>query len=312
MSGKDGKIIAASDSGLLVFDPLTHAFTRPDFADRVGRRLNAIPVSSLIQDPAGDLWVGTTTEGVFHVAWETGTVLNFRHREGDSLSISYDNIGDLTLDRRGNLWIGTVKGIDLFSPVAGRRIPYRTFDRGPGGNYSVSLSVDSTGTLWVATHESAYWFSQRLRMFAWYSLPDDAGGMELFMTIEKDREERLWLSSVVSDFVTAVDIHALRVLKRMKIYPGGIVEPPDTIHQNWTLIDRRGTYWTAAQSLGLYELNLTTGHVMAYSLSRRHTRGLTTLRASHGDWVIRSGLRPERMGSWCSTPVPRSSRGSCR
>ncbi len=272
---EDGKIIAASDSGLLVFDPLTHAFTRPDFADRVGRRLNAIPVSSLIQDPAGDLWVGTTTEGVFHVAWETGTVLNFRHREGDSLSISYDNIGDLTLDRRGNLWIGTVKGIDLFSPVAGRRIPYRTFDRGPGGNYSVSLSVDSTGTLWVATHESAYWFSQRLRMFAWYSLPDDAGGMELFMTIEKDREERLWLSSVVSDFVTAVDIHALRVLKRMKIYPGGIVEPPYTIHQNWTLIDRRGTYWTAAQSLGLYELNLTTGHVMAYkfkpaSYSRPH------------------------------------------
>ena len=96
------------------------------------------------------------------------------------------------------------------------------------------------------------------------------------MTIEKDHEKRLWFSSAVSDFVSAVDIQALRVLKRMKIYPGGIVEPPYTIHQNWTLIDRRGTYWTAAQSLGLYELNLTTGHVMAYdfmpaSYSRPHT-----------------------------------------
>ena len=95
------------------------------------------------------------------------------------------------------------------------------------------------------------------------------------MTIEKDHEKRLWLSSAVSDFVTAVDIPALRALKRMKIYPGGIVEPLYTIHQNWTLIDRRGTYWTAAQSLGLYELNLTTGHVIAYnfmpaSYSRPH------------------------------------------
>gem|GEM_PF-5913750 len=75
---KDGRIVAASDSGLLIFDPLTHAFTRPHFADRVGRRLNSVTVSTLVQGPAGDLWLRTATESLFHVEWESGKVLNFK------------------------------------------------------------------------------------------------------------------------------------------------------------------------------------------------------------------------------------------
>ena len=108
----------------------------------------------------------------------------------------------------------------LFLPSLGRRIPYFTFDHGPVGNYSVwPFRRLQDWTLWIATWENAYWLSLRSRVLPRDSLPDDLGRLELFLTIEKDHERRLWFSSAVSDFVTAIDIPTLRALKRMKTHP---------------------------------------------------------------------------------------------
>jgi len=107
-----------------------------------------VAVSALVPDAAGDLWCGTTTDGLFHVDWKSGSVVNYRHREGDERSITFDDIGDIALDPEGNLWIVTVKALDLFSPATGMRIPYLTEGVGPPGTAFGRLSVDRTGALW--------------------------------------------------------------------------------------------------------------------------------------------------------------------
>ena len=77
----DGKILVASDGGLMILDPTNHALSRPHLADPIGRRLDSIAVRCLVQDIRGNLWLGTSTEGVFQLDVKSGKVLNYRHKK---------------------------------------------------------------------------------------------------------------------------------------------------------------------------------------------------------------------------------------
>ena len=55
----DGRILVASDSGLLFFDRKTGAISRPNFPDPIGRRLESVFIWRLIQDQSADLWLAS-------------------------------------------------------------------------------------------------------------------------------------------------------------------------------------------------------------------------------------------------------------
>ncbi len=108
---------------------------------------DGIEGTTLFEDRAGALWIGTGSHGLFRCAG-AGAV---------QVPASYFEIASLTQDHEGNLWVGTAGGgldrlrpriIELLGPESG--LPYESIR---------SVSEDPSGTIWIATQNGllAYW-----------------------------------------------------------------------------------------------------------------------------------------------------------
>jgi signal transduction histidine kinase/ligand-binding sensor domain-containing protein/DNA-binding response OmpR family regulator len=263
---KDGKILVASDSGLFILDPATYELSRPYLTDPLGRRLDSLAIICCVQDSDGNLWLGTATQGLFRVDWNTRKVANYRHRYEESLSIKVDDIADIAADRRGNLWVANVNGIDLFSPAVGHCIPYLTFYAPPGGAKAMALSVDRTGTLWVGTASGAYRLSPRSQLFQHFSVRRPDGSPRSFDSIEPSPDGNPWCFSEGKLF--QLDIRTRRILKTIDV-SGGKIPQLYTSNRTGSLRDTRGNLWYGANNLGLYRVNLATGRVKNYRYESR-------------------------------------------
>jgi signal transduction histidine kinase/AraC-like DNA-binding protein/streptogramin lyase len=260
---KDGKLVVGTDSGLFVLDPTTLRMSRPRFTDRLARRLDSLAVACLVLDPDGALWVATATEGLFRLDWERGTATNYRHREGDRESIRYDDILSMEMDSRGNLWVGSIKGFDLFSPAERRCIPYLTFGSAPGAGFRQAISVDNTGTLWFVAGNGVYWLSQRSLLLPHYSQQNANGWLRSFQTVERDRNGVIWCFS--QGKLLKIDIPTMKIISTIDVLRGKTPDYSEIADRTSSLLDRHGNFWYAAWDLGLYKVNLTTQRVDTYN-----------------------------------------------
>jgi PAS domain S-box-containing protein len=71
-------------------------------------------ITSILEDSAGTLWVGTNGSGLFRFANRRWT--SFTSHDG----LSDDSVNSLVEDREANLWVGTASGLDRFqnTPIA--------------------------------------------------------------------------------------------------------------------------------------------------------------------------------------------------
>jgi signal transduction histidine kinase/DNA-binding response OmpR family regulator/ligand-binding sensor domain-containing protein len=259
----DGKILVASDSGLIAFDPSTHSLPRLNIAASPGHLLTSLAVQCFCRDSNDVLWVGTETKGLFRVDWIHHTVQNYRHARGDILSVISDDIHDVAVGESGALWLGTDAGLQLFSPSSGQDIPYLTIGpvhRGP--SLMTMISVDRAGTLWIGTAEGGVqWLSPKSRLIPLFGLPDASGPWPRdFDTIDRDRKGNLWLTSAGLAF--QIDITSKKVLKVIDIYRG----KKPTFGDCASFIDKRGTLWFGTCGLGLFRVDLESGRVRNYGV----------------------------------------------
>jgi signal transduction histidine kinase/ligand-binding sensor domain-containing protein/DNA-binding response OmpR family regulator len=267
VEGEDGKIFVASDSGLIIVDPVTSSLSRLHLPDHLGRSLDSIFINCLAKDLDSNLWIGTGTAGVFRIDWKSNTVHNYRHKPSDSLSIRSDDIRDIVADRNGNIWIATQEGIDLFSPTTGRTLPYLTSDASPGGSYRMRLSVDRTGTLWIGTVASgAYWLSPKSLRIPHYSVSGPGGLPQSFHAIERVQDGTYWCSS--TGVLFHIDLMSMSVLKSIDFLQGKrpTYSTPD---RSSTHFDTHGNLWYGTWGLGLYRVNLSSGGIKNYQFESR-------------------------------------------
>ena len=289
---KDGKILATSQSGLIVLDPATGMATRPHLPGSIGRRLDTLVAGSgLLQTSDGTLWVGSATQGVFQINWESGKVVNYRHRNGDTLSISSDEIWDLAEDPEGDLWIGTYNGVELFSPTTGRRVPFRTYTSPPVGKVRIRLSFDRRGTLWVGTFPNLWKLTRQAQFFSEYSstggIPPTRDGspwVDAYHAMKRAPDGHIWVTA--EGKLLQLDIATYRIVKRFDIH----------LMTNWSavtfgpgssLLDGKGNLWWAGSDLGLYRVNLATGIVKNFRYQSIFGKTTTIHSIAQGtdDWM---------------------------
>lgn len=131
---------------------------------RISSDGNLIPVENNLIQPINDiknvsylltnknyLWIGTEN-GLYQYNTRSKEVHSFRHSPNDSQTISDNHVTCMAFDSYGDLLIGTIKGIDLYS-INGH------FDHMTQGRKNHSLNttyinnimVDNKGTIWVST-----------------------------------------------------------------------------------------------------------------------------------------------------------------
>ena len=100
---------------------------------------------NLLEDRAGNLWVGSYTRGL-RIFMADGRVLRFTRQNG----MPHDAVRSLFEDREGNVWVGTDGG----GLVRFKRRTFAVFDEHQGLTQNIinSVTEQSPGRLLVATH----------------------------------------------------------------------------------------------------------------------------------------------------------------
>src|SRR6185295_1491996 len=106
-------------------------------------------VTDLLIDRLGRLWVSTARGGLYRLDDTTAARPQFvAHTTNDGLSSN--NIRTITEDGYGNIFVGTVRGVDRLTPETGR-VKHFSVSDGLASDFVVDSYCDKNGTLWFAT-----------------------------------------------------------------------------------------------------------------------------------------------------------------
>lgn len=246
-----GRIWVGTRAGMARFDPLTNDFTRfyPPGTD--AKRLN---VKSIISDGAGGLWIATWG-GIQHLNLTSGKFVRYTHQEGDSTSLSYDDVNALALDGRGGLWAATWPGGLDYLPAGTAQFQHFRVDQAshpdPRQNNVRSLRFDRNSTLWMGTESGILTWEDGT---AWASRTREESPQVRINRLYLDNRGTLWAGTLSEGLLAYMGRHhkPVRYLHRAND-PYSL--PADNVRE--ILVDRSGVLWagTFTDGIGVASLN---------------------------------------------------------
>ena len=111
---KRGNLWVGTGNGLDELEKDSDRFKKVLFKENPGQK-TAIKVISLAEDKNGDILAGTRNQGLFVLDSAGRTVKAFQHRKSRPQSLGSNAVFSLLCDRRGRIWVGTNKGLELMN-----------------------------------------------------------------------------------------------------------------------------------------------------------------------------------------------------
>jgi PAS domain S-box-containing protein len=133
------------------------------------------------EDPTGRVWMGTAERGLYY--WADGKFNLFPDAD-----LKEQNVQALAVDSRGDIWVGTGRGLYHYDAKFNRREILLT------NTPTNALLVDSHGILWVATYQHGLGRYQNGH-FDFLTKPDGLGSDNVNSLFE-DNEGSLWVGTV--------------------------------------------------------------------------------------------------------------------
>jgi ligand-binding sensor domain-containing protein len=171
-------------------------------------------VNSSIQDKAGNLWFGTTSEGLYKYDGKLFTQFTVAN------GLISNKISCILEDKEGNIWIGTEAGVCLYDGKTFTRIsiPLRkNIPPNPYGNthHVFSIMQDKCGKLWLATLDGVYVYDGET--FTPFILKESGGGfLSSNPNVERileDKAGNLWFGGRNNEGVYRYDGKSITNLK---------------------------------------------------------------------------------------------------
>jgi PAS domain S-box-containing protein len=126
-------------------------------------------VISMIEDPAGAVWLGTFNHGLYKLYRDSGKFKVYRHNPADSHSLSNNIVPRVVVDHQGTLWAATWDGLDHFDAKSEQFTVYQ-FDPSDKNLFYLELTEAPDGNLWLGTHaEGIQSFDPKTGQFTGYA-----------------------------------------------------------------------------------------------------------------------------------------------
>ncbi len=255
-----GEIVVGSLAGLFVIDPLSNKYqvitSNPPKANQQNWLHNQHVLSAWLT-PDGQLWLGTD-EGVERVNWKEKkfTRVLFNPNPSDpKLQESVVVVRDITAQRDGTLWFGTLNGVVHYDPRThhAKRYSHRPDDRTSlGGNQVWKLLVDSRNLLWVASDGGGLAVFDRANdsFVNHQAEPGRAGGLNTstVRTVFEDTSGDIW----VGTFPSGVHFYD-RSTEAITTYTANAANP-NSLSVQYVLStkeDKQGNLWLGTDGGGL-------------------------------------------------------------
>jgi len=213
-----------------------------------------------LQDKAGNLWFGTTENGLYK--YDGKSFHQFLEADG----LTSNSINDILEDKEGKIWIATETGLCLYDPSASPGKDGKTFaeiqiplpkNLPPNTNKFYQTQIvndimqDKTGKLWFATIDGVYVYDgQSLPAGQWgftlFTITETASGFrtsnEKAEHILEDKAGNIWFGGRGTEGVYRYDGKSVINFKLMELFQNGPKPKP----HNWAwprLQDKNGNIW---------------------------------------------------------------------
>jgi signal transduction histidine kinase/ligand-binding sensor domain-containing protein/DNA-binding response OmpR family regulator len=192
---KPGFLWIGTANGLDLFEKKTGK-TKVWFHDpNNANSLESNVIYALFKDD-NKLYIGYFLEGFGIYDTELNSFKIYQQSD-DSTSISDNKVRVFHKDRNGNLWIGTLNGLNLFHPETGT---FTSFKHQVGDSTSISDNIiqciceDKNSNLWIGTMLGVNFFDPGEKTFKTYTTSDGLPGNSVQGILEDD-EGCLWIST---------------------------------------------------------------------------------------------------------------------
>jgi ligand-binding sensor domain-containing protein len=202
-----------------------------------------------LQDKKGNLWFGTTSQGVFRYDGKSFT--NFTTRDG----LNSNAVFSMVEDKKGNIWFGTDTGLSHYDGKTFAYIPL-SFTKGdyvypstsptsetPTANFVTSMLEDSSGKLWFGTDNGVYWYDGKVftRFLANQHVINSNGlKLQLVQCMLEDKQGTIWFTTK---------------LEGVCRYDGKSIINYKPNNEEWfrgLLEDKNGNIWAGTRYRGVY------------------------------------------------------------
>ena len=153
-----------------VFDPIQQKLLwSRDFTE-----YEIFALNSILEDKKGNLWIGSY-DGVVLMDKANrspdGEVQIFQYNEAQPSSLSDNAVHQIFEDSKGNIWIATAYGLNLYQPKSKGFKHYYKKDGLPNNNIR-GIAEDLSGNLWVTTNEGLVKYVVDQNQFEYYDKED--------------------------------------------------------------------------------------------------------------------------------------------
>ncbi len=205
-----------------------------------------------LQDKAGNLWFGTSGDGLYKYDGKLFT--QFTKSNG----LNSNTVWCILEDKSGKIWIGTDDGICLYDPWASLRTGDNQFTKiqiaipnemRSSSNNVWSIMQDKSGKLWFATSNGVFVYDPSTELkedgksFDFFKVTEDV--KDCYAKIEKiveDNAGNFWFGGRCHDGVYRYDGKSVTYIKLEKLYQDGSTPR----ERNWAfphLQDKNGNIW---------------------------------------------------------------------
>jgi ligand-binding sensor domain-containing protein/signal transduction histidine kinase/DNA-binding response OmpR family regulator len=257
---------AGTKGGLKVYD--TRDMSRSPLPMDMDKSVTSKEITQVTRDATGNMWLATvdreiiklTREGKYYHVHKTILRPNV-------LAEAEGNILTLSIDAKGNVWIGGENaGLNYLDVKTDQIIRYEAWDGYPGKlpTKSVrSVYVDNTGITWIGTYNrGAFLVDNRAKKFESYqrtifTTTGTAGNN--VKDVAEDKDGIIWIASDGG-------LAKLDSIRNELQYPEEINNKLGTRYLSALLFDTKGNLWMGTWGKGVYKLNLKSHEMTNYKL----------------------------------------------
>ena len=263
---RDGFLWVGTQGGLARYD----GYHFRSFVVHAGDR-TALPdgyIRTLLADPAGGVWIGSSSSGLVRFDDVSETFASWRPDPRGVSGPRSASIDAIVRDAAGTLWIGGDAGLDRYDRRAKTFAPVAIVGRGPQP-IVWSLTFDRSGALWAGTQSGLFYRPAHATVFRAYTLPLANAAKPIVYSLFEDREGRMWAGSVGDVFMLDAARHTATRFHARPADPRTLASG-----QQWAITEMQpGIIWAGADS-ALTIINATTHTMRRVSSDAKNPGGL--------------------------------------
>lgn len=193
---RDGEIwVGTYEGGLQLFDRENKRFItyKHDPADM--ESISGNDIRSIVEDEQGSLWLAVHGKGINVFNKHTKKVRRYQAQYLDwQNSLANDWVYTLYIDKKGNIWAGSVFGVSVLKKGAKDFVTYSKENRKLSHNSVRAILEDHQGNMWIGTENGLNLLDKQTNKFRSFSEKDGLPNSTIHGLLQ-DKHGYLWIST---------------------------------------------------------------------------------------------------------------------